>query len=57
MRDAAPNDALFFHCKQVSCMTYLLFLLLLVSGHGDQTPDRDGDEDDGYDEGCSILFK
>ncbi|KAL7418679.1 Ca(2+)-dependent cysteine protease [Cryptotrichosporon argae] len=31
---AQPNDALFFH----------------YSGHGGQTPDLDGDEDDGYDE-------
>jgi len=35
VRDARPNDSLFFH----------------YSGHGGQTPDLDGDEDDGYDEG------
>ncbi|KAJ6529206.1 caspase domain-containing protein [Mycena capillaripes] len=34
VRDAHPHDALFFH----------------YSGHGGQTPDRDGDEVDGYDE-------
>ncbi|KAL8291866.1 hypothetical protein RQP46_002124 [Phenoliferia psychrophenolica] len=34
VRDARPNDALFFH----------------YSGHGGQTEDLDGDEDDGYDE-------
>ncbi|KZO96575.1 peptidase C14 [Calocera viscosa TUFC12733] len=34
VRDAQPNDSLFFH----------------YSGHGGQTPDLDGDEDDGYDE-------
>ncbi|KAF8206388.1 caspase domain-containing protein [Mycena galopus ATCC 62051] len=34
VRDAAPNDSLFFH----------------YSGHGGQTKDLDGDEDDGYDE-------
>ncbi|KAI9843307.1 MAG: Ca(2+)-dependent cysteine protease [Thelocarpon superellum] len=34
VRDARPNDSLFFH----------------YSGHGGQTPDLDGDEDDGYDE-------
>ncbi|KAL9128424.1 MAG: hypothetical protein Q9175_007527, partial [Cornicularia normoerica] len=34
VKDAKPNDSLFFH----------------YSGHGGQTPDKDGDEDDGYDE-------
>lgn len=34
VRDARPNDALFFH----------------YSGHGGQTKDTDGDEGDGYDE-------
>ncbi|PAV16416.1 peptidase C14 [Pyrrhoderma noxium] len=34
VRDAAPNDSLFFH----------------YSGHGGQTKDLDGDEADGYDE-------
>lgn len=34
VKDAHPNDSLFFH----------------FSGHGGQTPDRDGDEEDGYDE-------
>ncbi|KIL67641.1 hypothetical protein M378DRAFT_73673 [Amanita muscaria Koide BX008] len=34
VRDARPDDALFFH----------------YSGHGGQTKDLDGDEDDGYDE-------
>jgi hypothetical protein len=34
VKDAAPNDSLFFH----------------YSGHGGQTKDLDGDEDDGYDE-------
>jgi len=34
VRDAKPNDSLFFH----------------YSGHGGQTKDLDGDEDDGYDE-------
>ena len=58
VRGASPNDALFFHCKRVSLYTYLfLFSLLLDSGHGGQTKDLDGDEADGFDEGCSILFK
>ncbi|ODA83179.2 hypothetical protein RJ55_01690 [Drechmeria coniospora] len=34
VKDAQPNDALFLH----------------YSGHGGQTQDLDGDEDDGYDE-------
>ncbi|THV07391.1 hypothetical protein K435DRAFT_772718 [Dendrothele bispora CBS 962.96] len=34
VRDAAPNDSLFFH----------------YSGHGGRAKDEDGDEDDGYDE-------
>lgn len=34
VKDSQPNDSLFFH----------------YSGHGGQTPDLDGDEDDGYDE-------
>ncbi|OJA20138.1 hypothetical protein AZE42_09303 [Rhizopogon vesiculosus] len=34
VRDARPNDSLFFH----------------YSGHGGQTKDLDGDEEDGYDE-------
>jgi len=34
VRDAQPNDSLFFH----------------YSGHGGQTKDQDGDEADGYDE-------
>ncbi|KAG0296834.1 Ca(2+)-dependent cysteine protease [Dissophora globulifera] len=34
VRDARPNDSFFFH----------------YSGHGGQTADRDGDEEDGYDE-------
>jgi len=34
VRDARPNDSFFFH----------------YSGHGGQTEDLDGDEDDGYDQ-------
>lgn len=34
VKDARPNDSLFFH----------------YSGHGGQTKDMDGDEEDGYDE-------
>ncbi|KAL2222669.1 caspase domain-containing protein [Thermoascus aurantiacus ATCC 26904] len=34
VKDAQPNDSLFFH----------------FSGHGGRTPDLDGDEDDGFDD-------
>ncbi|KAL1993703.1 hypothetical protein VTN49DRAFT_2372 [Thermomyces lanuginosus] len=34
VKDARPNDSLFIH----------------FSGHGGRTPDRDGDEDDGFDD-------
>ena len=54
--DARPNDSLFFHC------VFSLFKLVqkaidyyLDSGHGGQTEDLDGDEEDGYDEGLSQL--
>lgn len=30
--------------------------LYLVSGHGGQTKDRDGDEQDGYDEGMHVRL-
>ncbi|KAJ5257081.1 hypothetical protein N7478_013185 [Penicillium angulare] len=41
VKDAQPNDSLFFHYS--GGLTY-------EPGHGGQTPDLDGDEDDGYDE-------
>jgi metacaspase-1 len=42
VRDARPNDSLFFH----------------YSGHGTQRPDEDGDEDDGFDEViCPVDHK
>ena len=62
VRDACPNDALFFHCKPVQLYnihTFFFekkFLLLLDSGHGGQTKDLDGDEADGFDEGEVLLF-
>ena len=54
---ASPHDSLFFHCKVGSMYynIYLFSLFLSDSGHGGQTKDLDGDEDDGYDEGCSVL--
>jgi len=49
VKDAQPNDSLFFHYSgrwiphRPSARTDFV-------GHGGQTPDLDGDEDDGYDE-------
>lgn len=40
VKDAQPNDSLFFH----------------YSGHGGQTKDLDGDEADGYDEGTFVML-
>ena len=58
VRDAAPHDSLFFHCKvRLMYDVYFSHYLLSDSGHGGQTKDLDGDEDDGYDEGCSIFVK
>ena len=52
VRGAAPNDSLFFHCKFLYGLTFgLLNEKNVDSGHGGQTKDLDGDEDDGYDEG------
>lgn len=59
VRGASPHDSLFFHCK-VGFMydIYIIFLISFLSdsGHGGQTKDVDGDEADGYDEGCPILL-
>ena len=59
VRGAAPNDSLFFHCKASSIYDMYFFSLSSFpdSGHGGQTKDLDGDEGDGYDEGCSILWE
>jgi hypothetical protein len=52
VRDARPNDSLFFHCERaLSEWVNPLVDLLKDSGHGGQTKDLDGDEADGYDEG------
>ena len=56
VRGAAPNDSLFFHCKSLRGLTFGLLIEKNVdSGHGGQTKDLDGDEDDGYDEGSWHL--
>ena len=59
VRDASPHDSLFFHCKASSMYTMHFFSLLFLSdsGHGGQTEDLDGDEEDGFDEGCSVLLE
>jgi hypothetical protein len=38
------GDSLFFHFR------YRIYEHVDISGHGDQVQDRNGDEDDGYDE-------
>ena len=48
---AQPHDALFFHCKPFRFRIYRSLSYCADSGHGGQTPDLDGDEIDGYDEG------
>lgn len=51
VKDAKPNDSLFFHYSgQEPVLALKKGLILIVAGHGGQTKDRDGDEDDGYDE-------
>lgn len=54
VKDARPNDSLFFHCRYLSSL-HDPSLIKTVSGHGGQTKDLDGDEEDGYDEGISVL--
>lgn len=50
VRDAKPNDSLFFHCMFFTYIYIIGSQFLVDSGHGGQTKDLDGDEDDGYDE-------
>lgn len=55
VRDARPNDSLFFHCPYRSSSVahknaQLNSANFSDSGHGGQTKDTDGDEDDGFDE-------
>ena len=55
VRDAKPDDSYFFHCTLIShlCVDHVMHLYS-VSGHGGQTKDPDGDEEDGYDKGMHI---
>jgi hypothetical protein len=58
VKDAKPNDSLFIHCMCFPCRSWFNRGLncYLDSGHGGQTEDLDGDEDDGYDEGASHFL-
>ena len=47
---ARKHDSLAFHCMYASASLEVL-ISCADSGHGGQTPDNDGDEIDGYDEG------
>jgi metacaspase-1 len=49
VKDARPNDSLFFHYSGMAISSTFYFLLICI-GHGGQTKDLDGDEEDGYDE-------
>jgi hypothetical protein len=52
--DARPHDSLFFHCMfDYLNLDQQAFTSRVDSGHGGQTPDLDGDEEDGFDEGIS----
>jgi hypothetical protein len=52
VQGARPHDSLFFHCtSQVLNQLCMATSVALDSGHGGQTPDLDGDEIDGFDEG------
>lgn len=50
VKDAQPNDSLFFHYSGECCHAPQLTRVLTFPGHGGQTEDLDGDEDDGFDE-------
>lgn len=51
VKDARPNDSLFFHYSGKVCSHQDRYpSLLTFTGHGGQTKDLDGDEPDGYDE-------
>lgn len=55
VRDARPHDSLFFHCTLIChlCVVHVMDFYS-DSGHGGQTKDLDGDEEDGYDEGMGL---
>ena len=49
VKDAMPNDSLFFHYSG-KLLSRFVCASLTLAGHGGQTKDLDGDEEDGYDE-------
>ena len=52
VQGARPNDSLFFHCRTpLFSVTRATPMDITDSGHGGQTKDLNGDEQDGYDEG------
>lgn len=56
VRDARPHDSLFFHCTcTFHCQLPGCNSHQIDSGHGGQTEDLDGDEEDGYDEGDDYM--
>lgn len=55
--DARPGDSFFFHCTFASArIAPSTHDPLPDSGHGGQTKDLDGDEEDGYDEGYKFMI-
>lgn len=53
VKDARPNDSLFFHYSGTIIAPWLTSTSMISNpnaGHGGQTEDLDGDEEDGYDE-------
>lgn len=52
VKDARPNDSLFFHYSGKNIMRLCIEMrpCAKITGHGGQTKDLDGDEPDGYDE-------
>jgi len=51
VRGAHKHDSLFFHCTFVPGGNSYLLTPLIVSGHGSQIRDLNGDDADQYDEG------
>ena len=58
--DARSGDQFYLHCQSLAHTNILYvtscFMFFLVSGHGSQLPDDNGDEEDGSDECMSILY-
>ncbi len=56
VKDAQPDDSLFFHCQRDCFLNNFNSNFASDSGHGGQTEDKDGDEVDGYDEGIWFFL-